>query len=143
MSAFEGMADIDRQNAATRHVDGQVLGSRSQNWLFDAFDWLPPTSYVRIKVNRMSNFRMKMTYLAVMGVAAWRLFVIGLVRSLTVSQEILSPLRVPEQLTIKATECGAANSYYKRENFKPTRDHPCRGHARGRSRWPVSLFDFA
>src|SRR5215469_7068776 len=35
-------------------------------------------------------------------------------------QEILSPLQVPEQLTIKTTECGAINSYYKREDFKPT-----------------------
>ena len=35
-------------------------------------------------------------------------------------QEILSPLQVPEQLSIKTTECGAVNSYYQRENFKPT-----------------------
>jgi len=41
-------------------------------------------------------------------------------RSLERMQEILSPLRVPEPLTIKTTECGAANSYYQRENFKPT-----------------------
>jgi Putative metallopeptidase len=41
-------------------------------------------------------------------------------RALERMQEILSPLRAPEQLTIKTTECGAVNSYYKRENFKPT-----------------------
>jgi len=35
-------------------------------------------------------------------------------------QEILSPARLPEKLTIKTTECGALNSWYKRENFKPT-----------------------
>ena len=35
-------------------------------------------------------------------------------------QEILSPLQVPEQLTIETTECGAVNSYYQRKNFKPT-----------------------
>ena len=29
-------------------------------------------------------------------------------------------MQVPEQLTIKTTECGAVNSYYQRENFKPT-----------------------
>jgi hypothetical protein len=41
-------------------------------------------------------------------------------RALERIQEILSPLRAPEQLTIKTTECGAVNSYYQRENFKPT-----------------------
>jgi hypothetical protein len=41
-------------------------------------------------------------------------------RALDRIQEILSPLRAPEQLTIKTAECGAVNSYYKRENFKPT-----------------------
>ena len=35
-------------------------------------------------------------------------------------QEILSPLRSPEELTIKTTECKEVNSWYKRENFKPT-----------------------
>jgi Putative metallopeptidase len=35
-------------------------------------------------------------------------------------QEILSPLRLPEELIIKTTECGAVNSYYRSENFKPT-----------------------
>jgi hypothetical protein len=35
-------------------------------------------------------------------------------------KEILSPFRLPEQLTIETTECGAVNSYYQRENFKPT-----------------------
>ena len=41
-------------------------------------------------------------------------------RALERIQEILSPLRTPEQLIIKTTECGAVNSYFKRENFKPT-----------------------
>ena len=41
-------------------------------------------------------------------------------RALEKIQEILSPLRAPEQLTVKTTECGAVNSYYKRENFKPS-----------------------
>ena len=40
-------------------------------------------------------------------------------RALERIQEILSPLRLPEPLTIKTTECGAINSYYQRENFKP------------------------
>jgi hypothetical protein len=35
-------------------------------------------------------------------------------------QEILSPLRLPEELTIKAAECGRVNSWYSRENAKPT-----------------------
>jgi Putative metallopeptidase len=35
-------------------------------------------------------------------------------------QEILSPLRSPEQLTIKTAECREVNSWYRRENFKPT-----------------------
>jgi hypothetical protein len=35
-------------------------------------------------------------------------------------QEILSPLRSPEQLTIKTSECKEVNSWYTRENFKPT-----------------------
>jgi Putative metallopeptidase len=34
-------------------------------------------------------------------------------------QEILSPLRLPEQLSIRTTECGVLNSWYRREN-KPT-----------------------
>lgn len=41
-------------------------------------------------------------------------------RALERIQEILSPLQVPEQLIIKTTECGAANSYFQMENFKPT-----------------------
>jgi hypothetical protein len=41
-------------------------------------------------------------------------------RALEKIQEILSPLRLPEDLIIKTTECGAVNSFYKRENFKPT-----------------------
>ena len=35
-------------------------------------------------------------------------------------QEILSPLRLPEDLTVKTAECGMINSWYKRENSKPT-----------------------
>jgi putative metallopeptidase DUF4344 len=35
-------------------------------------------------------------------------------------QEILSPIRWPEELNIKAAECGVVNSWYKRENLKPT-----------------------
>jgi Putative metallopeptidase len=35
-------------------------------------------------------------------------------------QEILSPLRSPEELTIKTTECREVNSWYRRENYKPT-----------------------
>jgi hypothetical protein len=41
-------------------------------------------------------------------------------RALERIQEVLSPLRLPEALTIKITECGAVNSWYRRENFKPT-----------------------
>src|SRR5262245_36014623 len=35
-------------------------------------------------------------------------------------QGILSPFRLPEELTIKTTECGMVNSWYSRENSKPT-----------------------
>ena len=35
-------------------------------------------------------------------------------------QEILSPFRSPEVLTIRTMECKEANSWYRRENFKPT-----------------------
>ena len=41
-------------------------------------------------------------------------------RALEKIQEILSPLRLRETLTIKTAECGAVNSWYRRENFKPT-----------------------
>src|SRR5215472_16616496 len=41
-------------------------------------------------------------------------------RALEKIQELLSPLQLPEQLTIRTTECGVVNSYYQRENFKPT-----------------------
>jgi hypothetical protein len=41
-------------------------------------------------------------------------------RALEMIQEILSPLRSPEELIIKTTECGVINSWYKRENSKPT-----------------------
>ena len=35
-------------------------------------------------------------------------------------QRILSPLRLPEELTVKTAECGMMNAWYKRENSKPT-----------------------
>jgi hypothetical protein len=35
-------------------------------------------------------------------------------------QQILSPLRLPEDLTIKTTECGVMNAWYRRENSGPT-----------------------
>jgi hypothetical protein len=41
-------------------------------------------------------------------------------RALERVQEMLSPLHLPEELTIKTAECGVVNSWYKRENFKPT-----------------------
>src|SRR5262244_3952079 len=41
-------------------------------------------------------------------------------RALEDMQGILSPFRLPEELTIKATECGMVNSWYSRENSKPT-----------------------
>jgi hypothetical protein len=41
-------------------------------------------------------------------------------RALEKIQEILSPFRFSEQLTIKTVECGVVNSYYQRRNFKPT-----------------------
>jgi hypothetical protein len=41
-------------------------------------------------------------------------------RALERVQEMLSPFRLPEELTIKTAECGVVNSSYRRENFKPT-----------------------
>jgi len=41
-------------------------------------------------------------------------------RALEKIQEILSPIRWPEELTIKTAECGVVNSWYERENLKPT-----------------------
>jgi hypothetical protein len=41
-------------------------------------------------------------------------------RALEKIQEMLSPFHLPEELTIKAAECGVVNSWYKRENFRPT-----------------------
>ena len=41
-------------------------------------------------------------------------------RALERIQEILSPLRSPEELTIKTTECKEVNSWYTREKSKPT-----------------------
>jgi hypothetical protein len=35
-------------------------------------------------------------------------------------QQILSPLRLPEELTIKNAECGMMNAWYRRENSGPT-----------------------
>ena len=41
-------------------------------------------------------------------------------RALERIQEILSPFRSPEELTIKTAECKEVNSWYTRKNFKPT-----------------------
>jgi hypothetical protein len=41
-------------------------------------------------------------------------------RALETIQEILGPFRLPEELTIKTTECGVVNSWYEREDGKPT-----------------------
>jgi hypothetical protein len=41
-------------------------------------------------------------------------------RALEKIQEILSPIRWPEELTVKTAECGVVNSWYERENLKPT-----------------------
>ena len=41
-------------------------------------------------------------------------------RALEKIQQILAPFRLPEELTIKTVECSVVNSWYKRENFKPT-----------------------
>jgi hypothetical protein len=41
-------------------------------------------------------------------------------RALERIQEILCPLRSPEELTLKTAECKEVNSWYRRENFKPT-----------------------
>ena len=35
-------------------------------------------------------------------------------------QWILSPLRLPEMLTIKTTQCGVMNAWYRRDNSRPT-----------------------
>jgi hypothetical protein len=35
-------------------------------------------------------------------------------------QQILSPLRLPEDLNIKTTECGVMNAWYRREDSRPT-----------------------
>src|SRR5262245_16301455 len=35
-------------------------------------------------------------------------------------QQLLSPFRLPEKLTIKTAECGVLNSWYSRENSGPT-----------------------
>ena len=36
---------------------------------------------------------------------------------------MLSPFRLPEELTIKTAECGVVNSSYRRENFQADCDH--------------------
>jgi Putative metallopeptidase len=41
-------------------------------------------------------------------------------RALEQIQEILSPFRWPQELMIKTAECGVVNSWYRRENLKPT-----------------------
>jgi hypothetical protein len=41
-------------------------------------------------------------------------------RALERIQDILSPFRSPEELMIKTVECKDVNSWYRRENFKPT-----------------------
>ena len=41
-------------------------------------------------------------------------------RALEKVEEILSPVRWTEDLTIKTAECGVVNSWYTRENLKPT-----------------------
>ena len=35
-------------------------------------------------------------------------------------RQILSPLRLPEDLNIKTTECGVMNAWYRRDNSRPT-----------------------
>ena len=35
-------------------------------------------------------------------------------------QKILSPMRLPEKLVVKTTECGQVNAWYRREHFVPT-----------------------
>ena len=35
-------------------------------------------------------------------------------------QKILSPLRLPEELTVKTAECGKVDATYRRDNSKPT-----------------------
>jgi hypothetical protein len=35
-------------------------------------------------------------------------------------QKLLSPLRLPEELTIKTAECGKVDAWYRRDNSKPT-----------------------
>jgi len=41
-------------------------------------------------------------------------------RALESIREILSPFRLPQELTIKTTECKSINAWYTRENSKPT-----------------------
>ena len=55
-------------------------------------------------------------------------------RALERIQEILSPLQVPEELTIKVTECGAVNSYYR----SAQRQCPLRANSRHYATSPVT-----
>jgi hypothetical protein len=41
-------------------------------------------------------------------------------RALESLQDILSPLRLPEELTVKAIECGEVDAWYRREHSNPT-----------------------
>jgi hypothetical protein len=41
-------------------------------------------------------------------------------RALERIQKILSPLRLPEELTVKTAECGKVDATYRRDNSKPT-----------------------
>jgi hypothetical protein len=41
-------------------------------------------------------------------------------RALEQVQKILSPMRLPEELMVKTTECGQVNAWYRREHFVPT-----------------------
>ncbi len=43
-----------------------------------------------------------------------------IVHALERIQKILSPLRLPEELTVKTAECGKVDAWYRRENSKPT-----------------------
>jgi hypothetical protein len=43
-----------------------------------------------------------------------------IVRALERIQKILSPLRLPEELTVKTAECGKVDAWYRREESRPT-----------------------
>jgi Putative metallopeptidase len=46
--------------------------------------------------------------------------ILKIVRALERIQKILSPLRLPEELTVKTVECGKVNAWYRREQSGPT-----------------------